>query len=73
MHVKYIGSLTIMNVNMQPCLACLDISSSVKTQEEFGGIISYIFGGLDPSYIAFIISFNFATRDSSLSFVDFQA
>lgn len=35
--------------------------------------ISYILSGLNSAYTAFIISFNFATQDSNISFEDFQA
>jgi hypothetical protein len=36
-------------------------------------LISYIMSGLNPSYISFISSFNLLTRQSTVSFEDFQA
>ncbi|KAJ0110443.1 hypothetical protein Patl1_01269 [Pistacia atlantica] len=36
-------------------------------------LISYVVGGLNPIYNPFITSFNFATRDKSISFDDFQS
>lgn len=40
---------------------------------EGGDLISYILGGLNPSYTAFITSYNFATHDIPMTFQDFQA
>jgi hypothetical protein len=50
-----------------------DLLTAARKPVEDDDLISYILGGLNSSYTAFITSFNFATRDSTISFEDFQA
>lgn len=36
------------------------------------GLISYVIGGLNPTFYPFITSYSFATQDTALTFEEFQ-
>lgn len=47
--------------------------STARKKVEDEELITYVIGGLNPTYNHFVTSFTFATRDSTLSFDTFQA
>ncbi|KAJ0038846.1 hypothetical protein Pint_23826 [Pistacia integerrima] len=49
---------------------CRPLTREQTVDEE--DLISYVIGGLNSTYNPFITSFNFATKDKSISFDDFQ-
>ncbi|KAJ0035239.1 hypothetical protein Pint_26024 [Pistacia integerrima] len=48
------------------------LAAAVKTTDD-QDLISFLLGGLRPAFTPFITTFNFACRDKTLSFDDFQA
>lgn len=77
-HLK--RQLQTLNQDNQSCTANLLAAKSWSDQLvaiskaiDEDGLISYVVGGLSPSYQPFITFLNFATRDASIIFDDFQA
>ncbi|KAA8538352.1 hypothetical protein F0562_027825 [Nyssa sinensis] len=71
--------LQTLRQGTQPCSQFLQTAKSLADQLAIVGkpvddddLISYLISGLNPSFHAFITSYSFATRQTSLSFDEFQ-
>jgi hypothetical protein len=72
--------LQTLNQGSKSCLeflgetkSCADLLAAARQPIEEEDLISYVLGGLSPTYTTFTTLFTFSTRSSSMSFEDFQA